>query len=302
MAATTTSAEGIAYIESIEGVVLKAYRDPVGIWTIGGGLTAASGVIDPKPGMVISQEEASRLMAKALKLKYEPAVVAAMPGAKQHEFDGGVSFHWNTGAIRKASWVTSWNARDWDEVERRLLLWNKGGGRVLPGLVRRRKEEFAIIRFGSYPGNIVRQPAVPTDARWALPVTRDEIAEIREAFSKLGYDQQVSADGVPATVVRQFQADHDLTVDGIIGRATLSTLQRRLDAKRKSTGTAAGGTVAGAAAEASQEAAGLPDWLIWVALTVIALLFIRLAWSYRDVIAAKVQRVLPGVTRFLRRF
>ena len=100
-----TSAEGVAFIERHEGVVLTAYRDPVGIWTIGSGLTAASGVVKPKAGMKISKAEAARLLSKALATNYEPAVARTMPGARQHEFDGGVSFHFNTGAIGRASWV-----------------------------------------------------------------------------------------------------------------------------------------------------------------------------------------------------
>ena len=103
-----TSERGIAFNERLEGVVLRAYRCPAGKWTIGAGLTAASGVVDPGPGMVITVEDASRLMALALRKKYEPAVARAMPGAKQHAFDGGVSFHWNTGAISRASWVPAW--------------------------------------------------------------------------------------------------------------------------------------------------------------------------------------------------
>ena len=50
------SDKGLAFLETHEGVVLKAYRDPVGVWTIGAGLTAASGVVKPKAGMVITIE------------------------------------------------------------------------------------------------------------------------------------------------------------------------------------------------------------------------------------------------------
>ena len=42
-----TSAQGIVALELEEGVVLKAYRDAVGVWTIGAGLTASSGVVRP---------------------------------------------------------------------------------------------------------------------------------------------------------------------------------------------------------------------------------------------------------------
>ena len=60
-----TSQRGIAFLERHEGVVLRAYRCPAGHWTIGAGLTAASGVVTPKPGMVITRKEATRLLAVA---------------------------------------------------------------------------------------------------------------------------------------------------------------------------------------------------------------------------------------------
>jgi len=101
-----TSENGIAFIQRHEGVVLRAYRDPVGVWTIGAGLTKKSGVVDPSPGMAITREQADDLLARALRLNCEPAVARAMPRAKPHEFDAGVSFHFNTGAIARASWVT----------------------------------------------------------------------------------------------------------------------------------------------------------------------------------------------------
>ena len=60
------SEPGIAMLEAEEGVVLRAYRCPAGVWTIGAGLTAASGVVVPQAGMVITPAEASALLARAL--------------------------------------------------------------------------------------------------------------------------------------------------------------------------------------------------------------------------------------------
>ncbi|HEV7286699.1 MAG TPA: lysozyme, partial [Kaistia sp.] len=92
---------GLEQLVAEEGEVLRAYRDVAGVWTIGVGLTAASGVVKPKAGMVITRAESRRLLAAALARRYEPAVAAAMPGAPAHAFDGAVSFHFNTGAIAR---------------------------------------------------------------------------------------------------------------------------------------------------------------------------------------------------------
>ncbi|SMH35955.1 peptidoglycan-binding protein [Maritimibacter sp. HL-12] len=302
----TTSSKGIAVLKQEEGEVLKAYRCPAGKMTIGVGLTAASGVIDPKPGMVITAGQSSDLLRQALRRNYEPAVAKAMPSAKAHEFDGGVLFHFNTGAIGRASWVKAWRTRDWDRVSAKIVLWNKGGGKVLPGLTRRRAREFKIMRYGDYGllGEVPKASSADSDvAKWALPVDRDEIARIRAAFAKLGYAPGNDGGGVHRDAVTRFQREHDLNVDGIIGRATLSTLQRRLDATRKAA-TATTGAATGAAGTEGADAAGLavPDWALWVVAGLVALIALRLAWSYRDVIAAKVQNIAPGLARTLRRF
>lgn len=300
-----TSAQGIGFLERHEGVVLKAYRDPVGIWTIGAGLTAASGVVKPRAGMVLSREEASRLLGQALRRNYEPAVAGAMPGAQQHEFDGGVSFHFNTGAIARATWVPFWITQSWDQVLERLSLWNKGGGKVLPGLTRRRREEFHLIRYGAYSLPVDDAPTT-TAARIVLPLTREELGEIHAAFRTLGYQPGNDPAALAKAEVQRFQQDHDLTVDGILGRATLSTLQRRLDAARKAKVEGATATVVGGGSAAGSAAPGLEalPWaeaLPWVAGGLILLWALWRAWTYRDAIAAKVQGVAPGLARFLRR-
>lgn len=147
----STSRDGLAFLERHEGVRLSAYRDPVGVWTIGAGLTAASGVVTPRAGMVITAAEASRLLALALTRNYEPAVRAAMPGASQAAFDAGVSFHFNTGAIGRARWVRLWREKaPADVIQDAMLAWVKAGGRTLPGLVTRRKDEGRLLLTGHY--------------------------------------------------------------------------------------------------------------------------------------------------------
>ncbi len=296
-----TSREGVKFLERHEGVVLRAYRDAVGVWTIGAGLTAASGVVVPKAGTVITAEEASRLLSLALRRNYEPAVRKAMPGAKQHEFDGAVSFHFNTGAIGRASWVEAWHRRDHAGVRAGLRKWVKGGGRVLPGLQRRRAEEAALIIDGVYAPTVVKPLRRPGMAVISLRLDAAELAEVRKALRTLGYDPGPDAHFVAEAAVRRFQEAHRLTVDGILGRATLTTLQRRLDARGKA-GALAGAGSAGAAAQAPGLDAIVPqaDLASLILLAGVAAAALWLAWRYRDVVAAKVQRAAPRTATWLR--
>lgn len=305
-----TSDRGIAFLERHEGVVLKAYRCPAGVWTIGAGLTAASGVIKPKAGMVISRAEASRLLAEALRRNYEPGVRGVMPGARQHEFDAGVSFHFNTGAIGRASWVRKWIDRDWPATRASLMLWVKGGGKVLPGLTRRRSEEFDLLHRGDYGLGAPVAPGVPAQddpARIAAPITAAQLPGLRAALAALGYAVGVRDDQIASSAVRAFQHDHALSVDGIIGRATGSGIQRVLDARARAASPVTAGVAVAGAAEAALPSAstevmtGIPH-AGEVALMIAALRYAWLAFGYRDTLAAALTPTAPRLAALLRSF
>lgn len=294
-----TSEEGEAFLDRQEGDVLKAYRDVAGVWTISKGLTKASGVVDPKPGMVITKEESLRLTRLALRRNYEPTVNAVLPDVQQHVFDGAVSFHWNTGAIRKASWVGHLKAGRMPGFEAAMRLWNKAGGKVVAGLVNRRNAEIGLIRYGDYYAG--KRPAVsPGSARFAVYLDVIEIAKIAADLQVLGY-RPGPGQGINLSEVIRFQREHDLRPDGVIGRATLSTLQRMIDARSapaKPAAATVGATVAAAGNEVAS--APIPEWFLLLLLAVIAVWSLKLAWHYRDAVAAKSQRVAPGLARWLR--
>lgn len=310
-----TSAAGKADIKLHEGEVLKAYRCPAGILTIGVGLTSASGVVKVTPGMQITSGESDRLLSLALSRNYEPRVAKTMThmlGSKvvrpnQHEFDAGVSFDFNTGAIHKASWVKAWMLQNWVEVEARLKLWNKGGGKVLPGLVRRREAELQMLRYGRYASAKAPAAARPAEnpklARIALPLSKAEVRNVWEALRQLGFNPGSNSDQIAVEAVRAFQKKHDLTVDGILGRATLSTLQRALDARARAVPAVGVPAVAGAsqASGADEILTGVP-WAADAVLVAGGLYALWLAWRYRDQIAAAIQSPLPRVAAFLRSF
>lgn len=136
-----TSKRGIDLIKSFEGCRLTAYRCPAGVWTIGYGHTA--GVV---PGQVITQSNAIDFLAADL-IKYETAVTknVKLP-LNQAQFDALVSFTYNCGAGNFAKLIKN---RNYAQIADALLLYNKGGGKVLAGLTRRRKAERELFLSGA---------------------------------------------------------------------------------------------------------------------------------------------------------
>lgn len=295
-----TSPKGLAFLERHEGVVLRAYRDSAGAWTIGTGLTARSGVVTPKYGMMITADEAQRLLGLALARQYEPAVARAMPTARQHEFDGAVSFHFNTGAIGRAGWVRRWRLGDDDGVAAGLDQWVRAGGKVLAGLVARRKAEAALILRGNY-GSGPKPVAVPDrHARISGPVADPEA--IRRGLIALGYKPGGTPGPILYGAVVAFQRDHDLTPDGVVGRATAATLARALAAGRKTRGTVATGSAGAVASQIPGADALVDPATVLIAAAAFAVVALAItAWRYRDIVAARIGSRAPGLAAILRR-
>lgn len=148
---TRTSIDGMIAILTSEAVVLSAYDDGVGVWTIGVGHTAKAGQPHPKPGLKLTLRQALMLFTQDLR-KFETGVMKAFTTPlQQHEFDGFVSFHFNTGQAERGTVDDKWDAGNKTGAMKTLLSYNKGGGKVMDGLKTRRAEEKAMIMEGHYP-------------------------------------------------------------------------------------------------------------------------------------------------------
>jgi len=136
------SPKGLALIKEFEGLRLKAYRCPAKVWTIGYGWT-----IGVKPGMVWTREKAESMLIEGVK-PYARAVAEAIGNAKtnQNQFDALASFCYNAGPgnLRKSSMLRLHKAGKYQQAGDAFMSWVRGGGKVLPGLVRRRKHERAL--------------------------------------------------------------------------------------------------------------------------------------------------------------
>jgi len=135
----------IDLVKEFEGCKLTAYRDAVGVWTIGYGTTARAGLgIIPTGGMTITQAEADQLLADGLNKfadQIRPMIEADL---NDNQFGACVSLAYNIGAhaFSTSSALKHINAGgDYAKAADSLLLWNKAGGKTLKGLVRRREAE-----------------------------------------------------------------------------------------------------------------------------------------------------------------
>lgn len=140
---------GLEMIKDFEGYHAKlpngdcrAYRCPAGVWTIGYGCT--EGV---KPGMIWTEKQAEEALLKEIaKHEHGVNILLTVP-VNQNMFDALVSFSYNCGtyALSKSTIMKRLNERDYTNAAKAFSMWVKGGGRVLPGLVKRRAKEAALF-------------------------------------------------------------------------------------------------------------------------------------------------------------
>jgi lysozyme len=128
-------------LKKFEGCKLKAYRCPANVCTIGYGHTSAAGAPMVNDGMTITQAQAEDILKRDL-VKYEIGVMDLVKvKLTQNQFDVLVDFAYNAGVgnLKSSTMLKKINSGDLDAVPAELMKWTKGGGKVLPGLVRRRQ-------------------------------------------------------------------------------------------------------------------------------------------------------------------
>ena len=152
------SKKTIEMLKHHEGVRLRPYRCPALLWTVGVGH-----VIDPAhigvkfedrktlpipPGWdrSLSMDEVESILAKDLE-RFERGVERLCPnGLTQPRFDALVSFAFNVGLgnLQRSSIRMRHNRGDYEGAAEAFMMWTKAGGKELPGLVKRRKDERAL--------------------------------------------------------------------------------------------------------------------------------------------------------------
>ncbi|WLD95989.1 peptidoglycan-binding protein [Agrobacterium leguminum] len=303
MSVVTTSPRGRAFMDAHEGNPLTCYLDPVRIPTIGRGFTMRSrsvrrelekiGITKLVPGKTkLTSSQSEAIFAAVLRDEFEPAVVAKSPNArKQHEMDAAVSaiFNLGTGAM-DWQWAKFWRAGKQKQAADYLAThYNTAGGKKLPGLVRRRKEEALLFEKGIYTGV---GEGVPRSAQETAPKQPDPVVKEAQAILSAKGFNPGAIDGwmgeKTAAAVKAYQSAHPhLVADGIIGPATLSQLRRDAVATKEAMQGGAGSLFGSGFAAWSL---GLP-WG-WIALLTAAVVLGVIAYRKRDVISRRINSLL----------
>lgn len=164
------SKAGADLMHRYEGYRNRPYLCPAHIWTIGYGhvlyqeqirlpMMRPDGKADipmirkemplkPEDNRVWTKQETDDLFAQDV-ASFERGVLRLVPGSagRQGRFDAlvSISFNFGLGNLQRSSIRIKANRGEWEAAADAFLLWNKGGGKVLPGLERRRKEERALF-------------------------------------------------------------------------------------------------------------------------------------------------------------
>lgn len=149
VAKLTVSDKGLMELISHEGIVATPYFDSKGVLTWGVGHTAAAG--DPLPsgqwGRTATFKEVFDVFRKDVERYAKQVRLEFTRPLTQEQFDAAVSFHFNTGAIHKATWVKKFNAGDIAGAKKSFMDWRKP-----PEIIPRRKKEFDLFFSGIYSG------------------------------------------------------------------------------------------------------------------------------------------------------
>lgn len=246
-----------------EAIIRQAYKDSRNVWTWSVGLTKASGY-DPTRyiGKPQPMDDCLAAYIEALR-RYAADVRRAFKGhnLSESEFAAALSFHWNTGAIGRASWVKSFKAGRRADAQKQIMQWTAN-----PELRKRREAERDLFFDGrwSQDGKIteytrvtkrhtpvwksgkrvdvtreierllghvpadVPEPAEPADDTREWQKDRDLVHRVQQRLWELGYFEVGRRDGLWGSRTRgallAFKADQGLPLDESMDDATLRQL------------------------------------------------------------------------------
>lgn len=164
------SPAGIALIKKWEGWYPKAYKDPVGVWTIGWGTTG----IEARPGRTITKKQGDAFLKEELDEVADQVRAAVKIALTQHQFDALVSFTYNVGIgnLKRSTLLRLINRGNFIGAAGQFARWNKARDRAtnayitLRGLTNRRRDEALLFQLDddeNPPWDLDTEKAAPLD-------------------------------------------------------------------------------------------------------------------------------------------
>lgn len=209
------SNKGLSIIKKFEGCRLKAYKCPAGVLTIGYGHTGS----DVKSGMTITESQAEDLLKKDLS-KFERKVEKynSVYNFNQNQFDALVSFAFNVGNIDQ---LTNNGKRSIAEISAKIPSYNKAGGKVLSGLTSRRSAEKKLfdtkVTIKKTTTKTTTNNCETSDTKMPQ-ITKGSTGKAVKIWQIIiGVNPDGDFGNNTLTVTKEFQKEHSLTVDGIVG-------------------------------------------------------------------------------------
>lgn len=170
----TINTAALDLIKRSEGWVDHAYPDPASggePWTIGYGHTSAAGPPKVTKGMQISRADGETILARDLEAVESTVRSVVKVPLTDNQFGALISFTFNLGPanLRSSTLLTKLNAGDYAGAADEFGRWVHGGGKVMPGLVKRRAAEKAL--FLTPEGAATPQAPVPATPEATKPPT-----------------------------------------------------------------------------------------------------------------------------------
>lgn len=208
--------EALEMIKQFEGCRLTAYKCPAGVWTIGYGHTA--GV---KEGQTITQAQADAFLVedcqKFADYVDNPSYVPITAGLNDNQRDALISFAYNCGA---GNLKTLCKGRTAAQISSAILLYNKAGGTVLPGLTKRRRAEQKLfntpVSGTSNAGTVSKEEGEDYTMDTIRRGSSGKIVKVWQVIVGVTPDGIFGSATESAT--KAFQRNHSLSVDGVVGQ------------------------------------------------------------------------------------
>jgi lysozyme len=170
---------------SHEAIVREAYKDSEGVWTWGVGVTSASGhSVERYKDNPQTIQRCLEVCLWLCRTKYGPEVMAAFKGRAltEAQFAAALSFHYNTGAIARATWVKAFLAGEIRTASDKFMEWRKPAS-----IIERRAKERGLFFDGIWTGDgkaTVYEVSKPSYApKWSSARKVDVTAELRAALA-----------------------------------------------------------------------------------------------------------------------